>query len=133
MFKTQPATTAAQLAALLVLLTITACVTLLFMLDFSDLTYLPGCPVKTLTGLNCPGCGSTRALHQLIHLHPLNAWNYNPALIVLGIPAMILLLVDLAGTICIRKRIIFKVGNRTGSMLAPLILIYFLVRNLFHF
>jgi hypothetical protein len=27
--------------------------------------YMPACPVRSLTGFYCPGCGSARALHAL--------------------------------------------------------------------
>lgn len=37
----------------------------------------PRCPVKMLTGLDCPGCGSTRALHALLHGRILEAWRFN--------------------------------------------------------
>ncbi len=37
----------------------------------------PRCPVKMLTGLDCPGCGSTRALHALLHGRLLEAWQFN--------------------------------------------------------
>ena len=29
--------------------------------------FFPSCPFRALTGFNCPGCGTTRALHQLLH------------------------------------------------------------------
>lgn len=29
----------------------------------------PPCPLHALTGLYCPGCGTTRALHELVHGH----------------------------------------------------------------
>ena len=29
--------------------------------------WLPRCPSHTLTGLHCPGCGSTRATYALLH------------------------------------------------------------------
>ena len=38
----------------------------------------PPCPLHEYTGLWCPGCGSTRALHQLLHGHLLMAFRFNP-------------------------------------------------------
>lgn len=48
----------------------------------------PRCPVLTLTGLQCPGCGSQRALHALLHGHVGLAWGLNPMLFV-ALPAML--------------------------------------------
>ncbi|MFR9620963.1 MAG: DUF2752 domain-containing protein [Rikenellaceae bacterium] len=42
----------------------------------------PRCVVLTLTGWECPGCGSQRALHELAHLRIGAAWGYNPLLVV---------------------------------------------------
>lgn len=39
--------------------------------------WMPRCPFKMVTGLDCPGCGSQRALMALLHGHPLEAWSYN--------------------------------------------------------
>ena len=41
-------------------------------------SWLPHCPLHAWTGLCCPGCGSTRALHQLLHGHVLAALRLNP-------------------------------------------------------
>jgi hypothetical protein len=38
----------------------------------------PPCPVHYLTGLYCPGCGSLRALHALLHGDVRQAWAMNP-------------------------------------------------------
>lgn len=46
---------------------------------------LPGCPFHALTGLYCPGCGSCRALHQLLNGHIGAAVGYN-LLTVLALP-----------------------------------------------
>jgi hypothetical protein len=38
----------------------------------------PPCPVRYLTGWYCPGCGSLRAMHQLLHGNLRAAWAMNP-------------------------------------------------------
>jgi len=43
--------------------------------------FYPACPFHRLTGLYCPGCGSTRAIHQLLHGHLGRALAYNPAMV----------------------------------------------------
>jgi hypothetical protein len=43
--------------------------------------FFPECPFHRLTGLYCPGCGSTRALYQLLHGHLSQAVAYNPAMV----------------------------------------------------
>ena len=52
---------------------------------------LPGCPFHALTGLFCPGCGATRAVHALIHGDPLLALRMN-LLATLAIPLLPLML-----------------------------------------
>jgi hypothetical protein len=42
----------------------------------------PPCPFRALTGLYCPGCGSLRAVHQLLHGHLGSAFALNPLLII---------------------------------------------------
>jgi hypothetical protein len=36
------------------------------------------CPFKVITGIDCPGCGMTRAMTSLIDGHPGDAVLYNP-------------------------------------------------------
>ncbi|MEO8069153.1 MAG: DUF2752 domain-containing protein [Flavobacteriales bacterium] len=48
----------------------------------------PSCPFHLLTGLLCPGCGSQRALHDLMHLRVGEAFDQN-ALLVLSIPLLL--------------------------------------------
>jgi hypothetical protein len=50
--------------------------------------WFPKCPFRLLTGMQCPGCGSTRALYQLLHLHPLAAFKLNP-LMILTLPFIV--------------------------------------------
>lgn len=53
---------------------------------------LPGCPFYALTGFYCPGCGSTRCLHALVHFDLANAMAMNPMLVISLLPLLILML-----------------------------------------
>ncbi|HYX29514.1 MAG TPA: DUF2752 domain-containing protein [Pyrinomonadaceae bacterium] len=50
--------------------------------------WFPKCPFRLLTGWQCPGCGSTRACYQLLHLHPIAAFKLNP-LMVMTLPFIV--------------------------------------------
>jgi hypothetical protein len=47
--------------------------------------YFPKCPFRELTGLQCPGCGSQRAMHYLLNFDMVNAAKEN-AILVFSIP-----------------------------------------------
>ena len=51
---------------------------------------LPPCPLRALTGIYCPGCGSTRALYDLLHGNVTGALAMNPVLVVL-LPLLLLM------------------------------------------
>ena len=54
-------------------------------------SFYPRCVFHAMTGLQCPGCGSTRALHHLLHGRIAEAWRFNLmlfAMIFTGIFAM---------------------------------------------
>lgn len=42
--------------------------------------FFPRCPVKMATGLDCPGCGTQRALHALLHGDFAGALRFNALL-----------------------------------------------------
>jgi hypothetical protein len=48
----------------------------------------PKCPFRQVTGLQCPGCGSQRALHHLLNIEIKQAFALNP-LLILSIPYII--------------------------------------------
>jgi hypothetical protein len=50
--------------------------------------FFPPCMFRALTGLTCPGCGSTRAMHQILHGHFVAAFMLNP-LFLLAIPFLL--------------------------------------------
>ncbi|WP_266364325.1 DUF2752 domain-containing protein [Tellurirhabdus rosea] len=49
----------------------------------------PPCPFRWLTGLPCPGCGSQRCVHHLLHGRLHTAFLHNP-LLVLSLPYVLL-------------------------------------------
>ena len=57
----------------------------LFFFEPGKSGFFPGCPFRVLTGFTCPGCGTTRALHQILHGHFYTAFTLNP-LLLLAIP-----------------------------------------------
>jgi hypothetical protein len=69
------------LAALLVAMA--AGVVLLEVFDPATSGIFPPCPVRYLTGWYCPGCGSLRAIHQLLHGNLRAAWALNPLTVIL--------------------------------------------------
>lgn len=52
--------------------------------DPEFLSFFPSCPFHSITGLHCPGCGSQRAIYDLLQANFYQAFSHNP-LIVLGI------------------------------------------------
>lgn len=61
-----------------------------FFIDPATSPLSPPCPVNALTGFFCPGCGSLRALHALVHLDLSRALDFNPLLVV-SIPVLALM------------------------------------------
>ena len=57
--------------------------------DPAEQALFPRCPFLLLTGYECPGCGSQRAIHSLLHAQFRAAFRYN-ALMLVAIPYVLL-------------------------------------------
>lgn len=57
----------------------------LYRFDPARSSFYPACAFHLVTGLHCPGCGATRAVHQLLHGHVGKAFRNNP-LLMLALP-----------------------------------------------
>jgi hypothetical protein len=76
---------ARRIAAVLLGAAVVVVAAAFFAYDPAEGNALPGCVFHDLTGLYCPGCGSCRALHQLLNGHLGAALGLNP-LMVLALP-----------------------------------------------
>ncbi len=60
----------------------------LFVFEPGKTGFFPICFFRFLTGFTCPGCGTTRAFHQIVHGHFLTAFTLNP-LFMIAIPFLL--------------------------------------------
>ena len=92
---------------------------LLFWFDPAEAHFFPQCVFHTLTGLYCPGCGSTRAAHHLLHGELAGAFAMNP-LMVASAPVLVLLFFRRSW------------AGRTwvAWMLFAILVLYFVLRNI---
>lgn len=106
-----------------------AVVLVLFFLDPAEGSFYPPCPFHALTGLHCPGCGSLRAIHQLLHRNLAAAFGLNP-LMVLSLPFL---------GYCLISPRVAAAAKRTKAGIIPafwiwlillVIVLYWVLRNL---
>jgi len=72
--------------------------TYLFIFEPGKTGFFPPCMFRLITGLTCPGCGSTRALHQILHGHFVAAFELNPLFLV-SIPFLLYALLRYSVTV----------------------------------
>lgn len=77
-------------SATIAVLIAAAVATAYFIFDPAHSPLAPKCIFHLITGWSCPGCGSQRALHALLHLQLADALRYN-ALFVVSLPFIALL------------------------------------------
>ncbi|KGE14225.1 DUF2752 domain-containing protein [Sphingobacterium deserti] len=95
--------------------------------------WFPKCPFKTFTGLDCPGCGSQRAIHALLHGDFSAAVRYN-ALLLPFIPYVLIGTIfqwkqNLTAPMLRWRRILY--GEWAIKIVATVILLYFIGRNIY--
>ena len=97
--------------------------------DPSASRWFPRCPFLMLTGLKCPGCGTQRAIHALLHGDVLSALHFN-ALLPVSIP--LLLLYGYAELVRTRKPRFYNRVNSVTAILAVLVvvIVWWIVRNI---
>ena len=116
------------LTAVILILAAGAIMAAYYLIEPSSGLY-PRCAFKLATGLDCPGCGSQRALHALLHGDIAAAWHSN-AILLVGLPLVGLLL----GARALRHRrpALERVLNSQGIILILLaaLVLWTIVRNI---
>jgi len=101
-----------------------------FNVNPTEVNFLPKCPLYATTGIYCPGCGSQRATHYLLHFNFMGAMRQNVlyllALILLGYHALTLLANKLF------KKQYHSILNykKTPIIILILVIIFWVLRNL---
>ncbi len=105
-----------------------------YFFDTSHEQLAPKCPFLLLTGYRCPGCGTQRALHALMHLHIAEAFRYNPFLFFALPYALFLAWLQSWGGSRKHPRLDRLVNGSKGIMTVFfLIVAYWILRNVFDF
>jgi hypothetical protein len=86
--------------------------------------FYPACPFHALTGWDCPGCGSTRALAALLHGELWRALSLNPLL-----PFFILAL----GLVWRFRNYVERHESATAYGLGGFLVVLTIARNVLHF
>jgi hypothetical protein len=102
-----------------------ALLALIFLADPRGHSFFPPCIFHQVTGWNCPGCGATRATHDLLHGQFVRAFRDN-ALFVAALP----LLAWFGARKIFRRSSPTSFSPRWLWLLAPLILVFSIWRNL---
>ena len=112
------------------LIALIAAAILFFCLDPSEHIIFPRCLFYSATGYYCPGCGSQRAIHNLLHLN-LTGVLSNNLLFLLAVPALTYHYLQLY----LNKKFHLNLPNvfykkATPVVVFTLIMLFWIVRNL---
>jgi len=119
-----------RLLAALFLATLVAAATVLYLVSPEGTKLFPPCPFHWATGWKCPGCGSLRASHALLHGNLGAAWRLNP-LALLFLPLLLWYVVDwLVGVFAGRRLPRIMPSPVVAYGLVGLFVIYGIARNL---
>ena len=101
-----------------------------FFVDPAQSKLMPRCLFKSLTGWDCPGCGSQRMLHALLHGDWAGAWHANPLLLSM-VPYILLL--GFVSLFRPRYRRLYSLLNSPAAIavIFTLMTLWFIGRNIF--
>ncbi len=92
--------------------------------------WMPVCPFHSLTGLHCPGCGTLRALHQLVHGNLSAALALNPLTVILTPVLLYSLAREVSARVGVRTPVRSSVVSVAGPwVLVAVIVVFWVARN----
>lgn len=99
--------------------------------DPSKYGLFPKCPFYSLTGYNCPGCGSQRAIYNLLHGNFKQAASYN-LLLVLSLPLLAVHFFCKLKSVIQQKDIRLKLlyNPLTPKIIFVVVVIFWIARNI---
>ena len=100
-----------------------------FLNPYEQEYFFISCPFYKITGYQCPGCGSQRAFHELLHLRIFEAIKQN-VLFVLAIPYVLLIFYTSFHQEKYQKLRQILMGNKTLLILLVVAILFGVLRNL---
>lgn len=94
-------------------------------------SFFPECPFHKFVGLDCPGCGSQRAVHALLHGNIMQALSFN-ALLVFSLPFLFIHFLLKIASFITRKNLIWKIWYKpaTPKIIFVLVVVFWIGRNI---
>ncbi|GHT45762.1 membrane protein [Planctomycetales bacterium] len=94
----------------------------------SSYSFMPKCPFHLLTGLHCPGCGTTRALFYLVHGDIATAFRYQPLFMAM-MPIILLLVGRRLYELFCNVSVPLPFELQLYRLIAIAVCVYFVLRN----
>jgi len=114
----------------LLILPVALFLVLLYYFNPESSSLFPPCPFRYLTGSYCPGCGSMRALHQLLNGHLLKAVDFN-ILMIISLPFLMFYLVLASAFTVLEKPLpVIHLSSEWIWAVFGLIIAYWVLRNI---
>lgn len=104
---------------------------LYYLFNPAERLLFPKCPFLLMTGWQCPGCGSQRAIHYLLHFQIVDALKMN-FLVVLAVPyIMFALYCELMRRKNVKIERIYRLlyGSKASMTIAFLFISFMIIRN----
>jgi hypothetical protein len=94
--------------------------------------WMPGCFFRKTTGLECPGCGMTRATYAFLHGRFIDAFLFNPVGMILLPLALIGLSLETWAWVMNRPPVFrLRLGRWGATIIATVMIVWWVGRNVF--